>query len=253
MFHVASKILFVLSTPIVWICILFLLGLVLKGSKQKKRFIIAGLLAFYAFSNSFIFDEIVGIWEPEMNTVSKDAKYDLAVVLGGYSSFSPKVNQINFGATADRLNAALPLYHSGNIKRVVLSGGAGNLYDYNGKEANYVGEYLKTIRIKPKHLIIEANSKNTYQNAVETKKILDSLGIGSKVLLITSTTHMIRSAACFKKQGIAFDEYRVDGITGERKFLIDHMFIPNAETLFKWNIIIHEWIGLITYKMVGYI
>tara|TARA_B100000795_G_scaffold82181_1_gene59382 strand:+ start:38543 stop:39304 length:762 start_codon:yes stop_codon:yes gene_type:complete len=253
MFHVISKILFVFSTPIVWICILFVLGIILKNSKKKKRFLITGLLTLYLFSNSFVFDEIVGIWEPGMNTVSTEEKYDLAIVLGGYSSYAPAVNQVNFGTTADRLNCVLPLYQSGKIKRILLSGGAGNLYDFNGAEANYINEYLKSIGIKSRHVIVEPNSKNTYQNAVEAKKVIDSLDIEGKVLLITSTIHMKRSSACFQKQKIEFDEYRVDGLTGERKFYFDHLFIPNAETLFKWNIIIHEWLGLISYKIAGYI
>jgi uncharacterized SAM-binding protein YcdF (DUF218 family) len=253
MFHVISKILFVFSTPIVWVCVLFVLGVLVKNTKKKKQFLIAGLITFYLFSNSFVFDEIVSVWEPEMNTVSGEEKYDLAIVLGGYSSFSPAVNQVNFGPTADRLNCVLPLYQSGKVKRILLCGGAGNLYDFNGAEANYIGEYLKSIGIKSRHLIVEPNSKNTYQNALEAKIIIDSLEIESKVLLSTSTIHMKRSSACFEKQNIEFDEYRVDGLTGERKFYFDHMFIPNAETLFKWNIIIHEWLGLVSYKIAGYI
>jgi len=253
MFHVVSKILFVLTTPIVWIFILFIAAVTVKNTKRKKYFLIAGFATFYLFSNSFVFDEIVGAWEPEMNTVSIHEKYDLAIVLGGYSDFAPGVKQVNFGATADRLNAVLPLYESGQVKRILLSGGAGNLYDFNGAEAEYITEYLKSIGVKSKHIIVEPKSRNTYQNAVEAKRIIDSLGIESNVLLITSTTHMKRSSACFDKQLIKYDEYRVDGLTGARKFYLDHLFIPNAETLFKWNIIIHEWLGLISYKIAGYI
>ena len=248
-----SKLLFVFSTPIFWIAVLFALGIFLKNKKLKRKLLVTGFAVFYFFSNSFVFDEIVRRWEPEMNKVDPGKKYELAIVLGGYSTYAPRAGQINFSNSSDRLNAVLPLYFSHKVKKILLSGGAGNLFDFTKPEAEYAADYLIEIGVKPKDIIVEPNSRNTYQNAVEAKRVLDSLNITEPVLLITSTTHMQRSALCFEKQNILHDKYLVDGITGERKFYFDHLFIPNAGVLLLWNVIFHEWLGLLTYKISGYI
>lgn len=253
MFHAVSKLLFVFSTPIFWIGALLLAAIFVKNAGLKKKLLIAAFATFYLFSNSFLFDEIVGPWEPKMNEVDPNKKYDCVVVLGGYSVYAPRVKQINLSESADRLTNTLPLYHSGQVNKIILAGGPGNLYDFNEPEAIYAANYLESVGVKRKDIITEPDSRNTHQNAVNAKKLIDSLNIKEPILLVTSTTHMPRSSACFEKQGIAHDQYRVDGLVGERKFYFDHLFIPNAFVLLKWNVIIHEWLGLISYKIAGYI
>ena len=72
-------------------------------------------------------------------------------------------------------------------------------------------------------------------------------------LLSTSAMHMYRSELCFKKQGIIFDTYPVDHIAIEREFNPNRLFVPKADILAKWKALLHEWLGLISYKLNGYI
>ncbi len=253
MFHAVSKLLFVFTTPIFWVTVLFTGAIFARKAALKKKFLVAGCITFYLFTNSFVFDEVVGKWEPKMNRVEEDKHYELAVVLGGYSTFAPGVGQVNFSESSDRVLQVLPLYKNKQVEKILLSGGPGNLFDYSEPEASYTAHFLKSIGIKKKDILIEPQSRNTFQNAVHAKKIIDSLRIETPILLITSTTHMPRASACFDKQGIVHDKYLVDGIVGERKFYFDHLFVPNARVIFMWNVIIHEWLGLLVYKVSGYI
>ena len=64
---------------------------------------------------------------------------------------------------------------------------------------------------------------------------------------------MRRSLACFKKVGIDVAPYSVDREASPvRRFSFDHLLIPDAEKLTKWEDLFHEWMGMIIYKIKGY-
>lgn len=240
--------------PITWAFALLLVGLIWKYKSTGKKLIWSSLLVFYLFSNQFIFNSVVGSWEPAMTDFNEiEGKYQYAVILGGYSVYSPEVNQVNFSEAADRYTAVIQLYNRGIAKKIILCGGQGNIFGFTETEGVYMGRHMQSLGIPKRDIIVEGRSQNTYQNAVECKKILDSLNVKEPVLLITSTTHMNRSSACFKKQNIDHIPILVDGCTGPHKWLFDFLFLPDSYTLFAWNKIIHEWMGLLVYKIAGYI
>ena len=129
--------------------------------------------------------------------------------------------------------------------------GAGRIGPANWGAAG--GEDLKSINIPDSAMIIENESKNTYENAVFTKKILDSLKINGNFLLVTSGYHMRRSMAVFKKAGYKnLTPYVTNRVSGIRRFSFDHLLIPNQDALFTLQILIHEWLGYLVYKIRGY-
>lgn len=69
----------------------------------------------------------------------------------------------------------------------------------SGANPNLNKDYLKKILglSRFKNIIIENRSKNTIQNAIETKKIIQKLKIKS-ILLITSSIHLPRAYLIFK-------------------------------------------------------
>lgn len=135
----------------------------------------------------------------------------------------------------------------------MFSGGSGSLTYPDHKEGIYVKKYLQNIHIPDSSVIIESESKNTYENAVFSKKMLDSLKFKGSVLLVTSAFHMPRALACFKKAGFTnITPYITNRMSGPRKFAIDHCFIPSAEPLTILHVLIHEWAGCVIYKIKGY-
>jgi uncharacterized SAM-binding protein YcdF (DUF218 family) len=180
-------------------------------------------------------------------------KYDGAIILGGIGDIDMRLQKINFGWSGDRLFQMLPYYHNKRIKTIVFTGGSGRIEFPEKKEGYFVKRYLKSIGIPDSAMVIEAQSKNTYENAIFTKKIMDSLGLKGNYLLVTSAYHMPRSMAVFKKAGYTnLTPYLTNRVSGGRRFTLDHLLIPNPDALFSLQFLIHEWIGYLTYKLKGY-
>ncbi len=224
----------------------------LEGRAKKLR--IAAVLVLYLFSNSFLVDELYRAWEPVtpdydlMNT-----KYEGAIILGGIGDIDLRLKKINFSYGADRLFQPLALYHQGRVKRLIFTGGSGSIEFPEKREGLYVQKYLRSIHVPDTALVIESNSKNTYENAINTKRLLDSLHIKGNFLLVTSGFHMPRAMAVFKKAGFEnLTPYVTNRASGLRRYTFDHLFIPNPGAMHSFEFLLHEWLGFMIYKLKGY-
>jgi uncharacterized SAM-binding protein YcdF (DUF218 family) len=255
MFFILSKILHFLIMPLTWIAGLLCYAIFTKKNQRKAKLMISATVLLFLFSNSFLFNEAINLWE--VKATDQDSlehkPYSAVIVLGGLSFWDHHLQRIQFNRSADRILQALDVYEKGIAKRLIISGGSGSLTKPDERESVFIKEYLKIIGYRDEEIIIESASRNTYENALYTAKILDSLNLKGPYLLVTSGYHMRRSLACFRKQGIQVEPYSADRSAGERKFYPDNLFLPNASTLMAWDMLFHEWIGYITYKAAGYI
>jgi len=215
---------------------------------------IAALVVLYLCCNSFLVDECFRAWEPVTPDYDlMSTRYQGAIVLGGIGDIDLRLQKINFSTSGDRLFQTLPLYYKGRIQKIIFTGGSGSIEFPEKREAIFVKKYLESIHVPDSSIVIESNSKNTYENAVFTKKILDSLDLKGPFLLVTSAYHMPRSMAVFKKAGYKnLTPYITNRASGKRRFTPDHLFIPNPDALFALQFLIHEWLGYAVYKIKGY-
>lgn len=255
MFFILSKILAFLIAPYTWLFFGLLYLLKKVWHTPFKKYVLTLTIFMYAISNSFLMDEVVRAWEYcDDDIYLKETKYDIAIVLGGMGRIDERQNRFDFGQSGDRLFQTLELYHKKRVGKILITGGSGSVSKPHHREAEFIKKYLKSISIPDSNIITENNSKNTYENAVYTKHILDSLQFKGSILLVTSSFHMRRSLAIFHKAGYKnITPYVTNKITGLRKFDFDHCFIPNAEALFGLNLILHEIVGYATYKLKGYL
>jgi uncharacterized SAM-binding protein YcdF (DUF218 family) len=254
MFFILSKILLFLATPIIWIFSLLLWGVLTKKPIRKKRLLWITVIVFYFFSNSFITDEFIRFYEERNQTYSELTEtYDVAIVLGGFSNYDTEQELIQFHFSTDRLMAGIKLYKTGRAKKIMVSSGSGQIMKPDEREALFIKDYLLKIGIPKDDIIIESESKNTRENAVNSAKILNEIYTDGNYLLVTSAIHMPRAKRCFKKTGLTVTPFSVDHQAGPRKYLPDHLFIPNTDSLTRWQQLIKEWLGFIAYKMAGYI
>ncbi len=252
-FFVASKILYFLTTPVVWIFGFGLFALLAKNQVKRKRRLLWSVLLLFFFTNEFIFDEFSRPWEVEQKKLADIRSYKVGVVLGGYAFYNPKKEQVNMYESADRLTEAIRLYKLGKIEKIALIGGTGSLIYRDLLESEYAKSYLIDIGIPDEDILIDAESNNTRENAINAKKLIEGNNFSGSVLLITSTTHMRRSKSCFSELGVVTTSYAVDPVAGPRRFHFDHLFIPNGQVLKKWNGLIHEWVGYGVYFVLGYV
>ena len=135
----------------------------------------------------------------------------------------------------------------------MLVGGSGSIAKPDEKEGLILQDFLINMGILKSDIIVESASKNTRENALNSIAIITNDYPNSTCVLVTSGYHMPRAKRCFEKLGLVVTPFSVDHYAGERKYLFDHLFVPNTFSLIKWDMLLHEWFGLLSYKIAGYV
>lgn len=235
-----------------WILLTFAMALFFKNTRKRRKLFIISFLLLILFTNPFLGDEVIRLWERPLREVPS-GKFEAGVLLcGDIATYDKSTDRIIFRSGADRLLQVIELYKKGIIRQIIVSGGSGHLIYKDRTEAAFIKKYLTSIGVDADDILFESRSRNTIENARYTSALLKENKINDKVLLVTSSLHMKRAAGCFEKQGIPFVEYPTSKITGDRLHNIDHLFIPSILTLKNWELVIHEIIGYISYKVMGY-
>jgi len=245
MFYIASKLLAFLGKPIFWVFILLISALIFKT--KRRKILLFSLITFYFFTNSFIADSCCRIWETPRYAPTEI--YDIGIVLGGIADYDNVTHAHNFKKHADRIMDAQQLYHQEKIKKILISGGNGMLFNDGYIEANAMRDYLLLNQIPSEDILIENTSRNTKENAFNSAKILKKKYPKGNFLLITSASHMKRAQFCFEKAGIITQAFPTDCTTSYTNFGVEYMFLPRVNALEVWENLIHEWIGYIVYKI----
>ena len=128
-------------------------------------------------------------------------KAQAMVVLGGAVSPPSASNaEIDLGSAADRVWYAARLFHAGKAPMLILSGG----YDperHAYSEARAMAAFLTDLGVSAQAIVLEEQSRNTWQNAAYSAALLKARGI-DRILLVTSALHMPRALALFTAQGL---------------------------------------------------
>lgn len=249
MYLIFSKILLFIIKPIFWIFLAIFWAVFVKNQRRKKQALILSLSLAFFFSNNFIIKQIAYCYE-NTKPINKNIKFDVGIVLGGFSGLNKRSGDIAFSGAADRFLQTLALYKKGTIKKIMISSGNANLIEKGKAEADLAMQYLKLIGIPDSAILIENRSKNTLENAKFSIKKLDSMKLRGKILVITSAWHLPRTKLCFdrflSKGQVAY--YPTDYISKPNDYSWND-FIPTAEALNNWEIILREWVGYITYRI----
>lgn len=253
MFFVLSKLLLFLISPFTWMLITGYFALFSKKAKRKKISRISFIVITLFFSNTFIYKEVCRQWEVFGTPASKVGNYDVAIVLTGMAEYNNDLKVLSARRGFDRMVQTLTLYKQHKIKQILITGDNGYLTDNNLHEASQMKQLLIGWGVPAEDIITEEKSRNTYENAVETKKIIaPMLHPGFKILLVTSGTHMRRARACFIKTGLQFDTLSTDLYTGpKRYYTFEDFIIPSADALNEWQKLLKEMVGYVAYALTG--
>lgn len=93
---------------------------------------------------------------------------------------------------------------------------------------------------------VEGSSRNTAQNAQNAAAMLGQAGV-SRILLVTDALHMPRSQRAFRQTGLAVTAAPTNYLGGGSLLPAD--FIPNGGALSDSHYAMHEWIGLLWYRL----
>ena len=144
---------------------------------------------------------------------------------------------------------AAEVYRGRKSILVYVSGGEVDPESSGPSCADLMCDFLVKLGVDASDLRVEPNSRSTYENAVECRKLLDRQGI-KKVILVTEATHMARAVLCFRKQGIDVVPAACHPRATDFEFSI-LSFLPSPTAADGISDSMHEWIGLAWYRLRG--
>jgi uncharacterized SAM-binding protein YcdF (DUF218 family) len=248
MFFYLSKILLFLIKPLIWVMVLFLGAILTKDESKRKKRLIIGTLLLFLVSNNFLINEALLLYEND-GTEQLDSSYEVGLVLGGFSRKDTLLGRTVFFEANDRLMQAIKLYKDGKIKKLMISSGNASVLYQTLKEADAVHDYLLSIGIPDSAMIIENQSRNTLENIQYSKKLLDSLGIKSRVLVFTSAWHIPRTELC-TNNNLQVHFYATNYMSDRRRdYSPDNLFVPSATAMSKLEMLFKELVGYVFYLL----
>jgi uncharacterized SAM-binding protein YcdF (DUF218 family) len=258
MFFILSKLSYYFLSPLFWILILAILAWKINNSKQKKVLRWTTICCIYFFTQTIILSELYRLWDTQPKPFSEVKNHEIGIVLSGMAQYNHYTNSLQINKSGDRIWQALNLYHAKKIQKILISGDSGSISDDGLHEAQQMKTILVKWGIPSDHIIIETKSRNTVENARETKALLQKLKLfptnKNKALLITSGLHMKRAKAVFDKAQIPVDCFSTDSaLSDERNYSFSDFLLPSFELFHPWTNIIKEWIGYIAYSAMGYL
>jgi uncharacterized SAM-binding protein YcdF (DUF218 family) len=251
----ASKLLWLLAQPLSLIFILLIASYIAGGAGFKRLFgFMSGLAATLFFFTLFTSTGGVllqGLENRIARPASLPADLSCIIILGG--AFENEViaarGGIEFNQAADRFVEGLRLAQSHPAARILVSGGDGSFSGRYEGDAHAAETFFSTFGIAPERLIREDRSRTTFENATNTKELLEANGL-SDCALITSAFHMPRSVGLFRKLGIAVTPWPVDYRTSGRLSLGPDFSQPSLNAQLTTTAM-REWTGLIAYYLSG--
>ncbi len=258
-----SKLLPLLIYPVGLACIFLLWSLYLCFRRSRWIFMpikLAFILLMTA-GNTRVSNELLKSLEWQNLSVGELPQAEAIVVLGGATrSISPPRTMPDLSDRGDRILYAAKLFKEGKAPLIILSGGRIEWLGGGASEAQDMAKILSSMDIPPEAIVLESNSFNTRENAVNTQKILQARGI-KRILLVTSAFHMPRSLLIFQRLGmkpipaptdfmVSRQELAESNYSRESRIL---SLIPDSTHLDKTTTAIKEYIGIFIYRLRGWI
>ena len=179
---------------------------------------------------------------------------DVAILLGGGLSIPLKPRlTAELSDGSDRVLYAARLYKQGKVKNIIVTGGNVFKQQENVKaESWYISELLQEWGVHKSAILTEGDSRNTRENALETKKIMQQYNFKTS-LLVTSAFHMPRASSTFRAVGIEITPLPVDfHIVGVSQ---PHLLslLPSSGALQATTHALREYLGIFVYGLRGWL
>lgn len=228
---------------------LFALGVyfLFRNSYTKaKVFLFLTLTWFALLSYSPVANAILAPLENSHKALLQTPKVDYILVLGNGHTSNENLSitsQVNPTAI-NRLVEGIKHYNALNKNvKFIVSGYGG--YDKNSHA--FMQEILASnLGVNKKDIIRFDKARDTYEEALNIKKLLRD----KKFIIVTSASHMKRSM-------LIFDKLKLNAIPAPTNYLShDEKSFRNyfsGKNIRKIEIAIHEYLGLLWYKIKGYI
>lgn len=257
MYIYLSKILPLTVLPIGIVFEILVLALLLlwRGKRKSAIFlIVAAMTVLWACSMPIVANTVLGTLEQRYPAVALSGIPDskCIVLLGGaIEPVRPPRVDINLLDSVDRISKTASLYRAGKAKVVIVSGGNQPWSPQLKSEAVETRTLLVAWGVPADAIVVDETSRNTYENALNSKTLLRESGCKTP-LLVTSAAHMTRSVDSFAKLGVEVFPVSADVRAVKTLRLTVFDFIPDTHALEMTTNAMHEWIGQKIYRFRGW-
>jgi uncharacterized SAM-binding protein YcdF (DUF218 family) len=255
MFYVLSKILWFCLQPSSLIGLTLVLGLVALARDRLqlgRRLLMGGTLALMIGGLAPFSDLLIAPLENRFDRADPGrGPVHGIIVLGGAEDprLSASRDVMSLNEAAERITETVALSRRYPEARIVFSGGSDALITTKPPEAEAAGKLLEALGVPPSRLTLEAKSRNTHENAIFTRDLIQQKP-GERWLLVTTAWHMPRSMGCFRQAGLNVEPWPVDYRTPQA-FEWFRLYSSLPEGLRRLDFVMKEYIGLVAYRLTG--
>jgi len=263
MFIFLSKLIPPLVYPLGFSCLLIVAAMLFYRKIRLQRFIL--ILAFSLLilgSSRWVAWGLLKSLEWRYLPPEEIPHEEVIVVLGGgtYSPLYPR-KIVEMSGAGDRVTYAYWLFKQGKAEHLLLTGGSIDWLSSDENPATDMANLLKMLGVPEEAIWLEPESRNTYEDAAYSAKILKEKGI-SRIILVTSAFHMPRSVKLFEKQGLQVIPAPVDFVvtqkgwdnltTANLAYQLNNL-LPGAENLSNTTKALKEYLGILVYRINGWL
>ena len=248
--------------PFTWLCVLLgLLTLLLIFPPSPRRLRWIRVLATSAFlltlflGNPIVADTLAGLLEQQAPPFDRSfvKRFDAIVVLGSgvVSKGTLRPSNELTDLSMRRTICGVDVFAQGFAPRLILSGGDATIIGSGPKEATEMKRLAQRLGVPDEAILIEDQSRTTYENATATKRLIGS----APILLVTSASHIPRALGLFRKQGLDATPfpcgYSVKNRPGDVWDDNPLDLLPQAGAFSKSTSAIAELVGIFVYWVTG--
>jgi uncharacterized SAM-binding protein YcdF (DUF218 family) len=210
------------------------------------------VVLYYGFTTRPLAQALVEPLESHYRPPASMPGYHDAIVI---FVWSPKLRPYTERATivgtrnTDLFLCGLTYVHARSAPKVVLAMEAPDEFANTAAEMEVLQEWAVLLGYPKGAIIAVAQSVATHERASAIKQLL---GSDSRILLLDSAMHLPRSAAAFKKVGFTVTPVPCDYEMSVEPWNISD-FVPRGTNLKSSSAAVHEYLGLLTYRLRGLI
>lgn len=215
-----------------------------RGARAGWALFALAWLWLWVWASPWFFFVIGGALESQYPSVPVTTlpQADAIVVLGGgIASPTPKTVYPELYPAADRGWQAARCFHAGKAPVILFSGVA---------EGPGMKRFLMDLGVPADKILLESESKNTYENGLFTREKLKALK-AKKVILVTSAWHLRRSVLTFRRLGVEVIpsgcDYEALSIQSWMGPATLQYYLPSPEFMARSSYIAKEHIGYWAY------
>ena len=262
MFVFLSKFLPPFVYPLGLIGLLILLALLLaRRHRLQKITLLLALVCLWLAGNHWVAMGLARSLEWRYFPPDPVPQAEVMIVLGGGTE-APEFprSTVEVNGSGDRLIYAAWLYKQGKAQHILVSGGLLDWTKSQSTPAQDMAELLQGMGVPEQAIWQQANSRNTYEDALYCAQILREKGI-QRALLVTSAWHMPRAVKLFQAQGLEViplpTDYNVTQADWERLWSADPRAwilgaLPSVDQMALTTKMLKEYIGIFTYDIRGW-